>query len=379
VISGKIQQNGAVSNRLHFDSREQGGSGPLLRFGQMLGDVTSLPEKCGMLTNAFDNLGLFGKQQFWLVSAGSYRFEVGSFGAMVQHGREQRRNGFKHLIGSRPIIGSEERIESPFEFLLVQDLESIHVIRAEIMVHRARKKDRKLPEQFGVVGELRNGKAIEVVEIPRVVPVNHGLCLATEQFLDFQNEVTARCSIPDGYGVQLMRRQCAGSHQEVDFDLDAVGSAGVIFKIEVPLAQGVVVHAVLKLVAKAGGDLFDSLDDLWTVLECWLAIDMPDVVEIDIDRKPCEIEVKEIECGSALEYQFSFENRVPVKLDKEFPQPEHLLEIFSGEAGVLGQFANLRRSEIHVCTEPVREGENVSGTMSFHVGTQRCPGRLSAR
>ena len=332
-----------------------------------------------MLADAFDNVGLFGKQEFRLVFARSHRFEVGSFAVMVKHGREQRRNGFKHFFGSGAIIGSEERIEKPFELLLVQDLESIHVIRAEIMVHGARKKDRKLPEQFGIVGELRHGKAIEVVEIARVVPVDHRLCLATEQFLDFQNEITARCSITDGYSVAFLRRQCAGAHQEVDFDLDAVGSAGVIFEIEVPLTQGVVVDAILELVAEAGGDLFDSLDDLWAVLECGLAIDMPDVVEIDIDRKPSEIEVEEIECGPALEYQFSFENRVPVELDKEFPQPEHLLEIFGRKAGVLGQFANLRRSEIHVCTEPVREGENVSGTMSFHVGTQRCPGRLSAR
>ena len=117
----------------------------------------------------------------------------------------------------------------------------------------------------------------------------------------------------------------------------------MIFEIEVPLTQGVVVHAILKVVAEAGGDLFGSLDDFWTVLECCLAINMSDVVEIDIDRKPCEIEVKEIECGSALEYQFSFEDRVPVEFDQEFPQPEHLLEIFSRKAGGLGQLADLRR------------------------------------
>ena len=147
--------------------------------------------------------------------------------------------------------------------------------------------------------------------------------------------------------------QRAGAHQEVDFYLDAVGSADVIFEIEVPLTEGVVVHAILELVAEASGDLFDSLDDLWTVLECCLAIDMPDVVEIDIDREPCEIKIKEIECGSALEYEFSFENRVLVEFDQEFPQPEHLLEIFSRKADVLGQLADLGRCEFHVCTEPV--------------------------
>ena len=51
----------------------------------MLGDVSSLPEKCGMLADAFDNLRLFGKQKFWLVLAGSYRFEVGSFALVIEH------------------------------------------------------------------------------------------------------------------------------------------------------------------------------------------------------------------------------------------------------------------------------------------------------
>lgn len=268
----------------------------------MLSDVGGLPEKCRVLADAFDDVGLLGKQEFRLIFAGSHRLEIVSFAVMVQHGREQRRNGLQHFISCGPIIGSEEWIEKPFKLLLVQDLESIHVIRAEIVVHGARKKNRKLPEQFGIVGEVRSGKAVEIVEIARVVPVNHRLCLATEHFFEFQDEITTRCSIRDGYSVPFLRGQRAGAHQEVDFDLDAVGSAGVIFEIEVPLAQSVVVDAMLELVAEAGGDLFDSLDDLWTVLACGLAIDMPDVVEINIDRKPCEIEVKEIECGSALEY-----------------------------------------------------------------------------
>ena len=51
----------------------------------MLGDITSLPEKCGMLADAFDDLRLFGKQKLWLVLAGSYRFEVGSFALVIEH------------------------------------------------------------------------------------------------------------------------------------------------------------------------------------------------------------------------------------------------------------------------------------------------------
>jgi hypothetical protein len=233
----------------------------------MLSDVGGLPEECGVLADSFDNVGLVGKQELGRIFAGSDRFKVGSFAVVVKHRRKQRRNSFQHFLSSRPVIGSEERIEKSFEFLLVEDLESIHVIGVEVTVHGARKKDRKLPEEFWTVREFRRRKAIEVVKIARVVPVNHRLCLAAEQFLDFENQIPARCSMPDGHSVEFAWRQRAGAHQEIDFDLDALGSAGVIFEIEVPLPQGVVVCAILDLVAEAGGDLFDRLYDLWTVLE----------------------------------------------------------------------------------------------------------------
>jgi hypothetical protein len=68
-----------------------------------------------------------------------------------------------------------------------------------------------------------------------------------------------------------------------------------------------------------------------------------------------------------------------VELDEQLAQAENFLKVFGRKLRVRGEFADLCGSEFHVGTELVREGENVSGTMSFHVGTQRCPGRLSAR
>ena len=38
-----------------------------------------------MLADAFDNLRLFGKQEFRLVLAGNYRFEVGSVALVIEH------------------------------------------------------------------------------------------------------------------------------------------------------------------------------------------------------------------------------------------------------------------------------------------------------
>jgi hypothetical protein len=39
----------------------------------MLGDVLSLPEKCGMLADSFDDFRLFGEQKLWLIFAGGHR------------------------------------------------------------------------------------------------------------------------------------------------------------------------------------------------------------------------------------------------------------------------------------------------------------------
>jgi hypothetical protein len=52
-------------------------------------------------------------------------------------------------------------------------------------------------------------------------------------------------------------------------------------------------------------------------------------------------------------------------------QPENLLEIVGGKASVRGELTDLCGREFHVGTELVREGENISGTMSLQIGTQR--------
>jgi hypothetical protein len=56
------------------------------------------------------------------------------------------------------------------------------VVRAEIVVHAAGEKDREFSEQFGVVVKDRRGKAIEIVEVARVVAVDHGFRFSAKQF-----------------------------------------------------------------------------------------------------------------------------------------------------------------------------------------------------
>jgi hypothetical protein len=67
----------------------------------------------------------------------------------------------------------------------------------------------------------------------------------------------------------------------------------MIREIEVPLPQRVVVDPILKPVAETGKDLLDSSSDFRTVAERYFAVEVPNVVQVDIDGKPREIEIKE--------------------------------------------------------------------------------------
>ena len=84
-----------------------------------------------------------------------------------------------------------------------------------------------------------------------------------------------------------------------------------------------------------------------------------------------------LEGRSAFEHELSVENGVFVEFDEQLAQAENLLKILGRKVSLHGEFTDLCGAEFHVGTELVREGENVSGTISFHVGTERCPGRLS--
>jgi hypothetical protein len=57
------------------------------------------------------------------------------------------------------VIGSKQRIKESFEFFLVELLESIHPIRAEVVVHGAGEENRKFAEQVGVMLQPSTRKA----------------------------------------------------------------------------------------------------------------------------------------------------------------------------------------------------------------------------
>jgi hypothetical protein len=90
-------------------------------------------------------------------------------------------------------------------------------------------------------------------------------------------------------------------------------------------------------------------------------------------------EIKEVECRSAFEHQLSSEIGMFVEFSEQLAETENFFKILGRKASVCGELADLCGSEFHVGTEFAREGESVSGTMSFHAGTQCWPGRFSAR
>jgi hypothetical protein len=68
-----------------------------------------------------------------------------------------------------------------------------------------------------------------------------------------------------------------------------------------------------------------------------------------------------------------------MEFGEQFTQAQDFLKIVGGKSGVSRELHDLRGIEFHVRTEFVPADERVPGTMSFQVGTQLFPGRLSAR
>lgn len=139
------------------------------------------------------------------------------------------------------------------------------------------------------------------------------------------------------------------------------------------------IDTILQFVLEAGGDLFDGARYLRPLAEGRFAIDMGDVVEVDVDRQPRQVEIEKIQRRSALQGELRLEEGMLVEFGQQFPQAKDFLEIVGGESRVARELCDLGGRELHVRTESAPEDENVSGTMSFQAGTQWLPGRLSAR
>jgi hypothetical protein len=79
-----------------------------------------------------------------------------------------------------------------------------------------------------------------------------------------------------------------------------------------------------------------------------------------------------------LQNEFVAKERVLVKFGKQLPKTEELLEAVRLKAGSSDDCVYVRAIQFQFC-ETFGQVACVSGTMSFHVGTQRFPGRLLPR
>lgn len=81
--------------------------------------------------------------------------------------------------------------------------------------------------------------------------VDQGLDLSPEKLFRFEDEKLAGRHAGERRGGEYPWRERTSPHEEIDFNLDSIGFAGVIFIVEVPFTQGLVVRTVLQFVAEA--------------------------------------------------------------------------------------------------------------------------------
>lgn len=60
--------------------------------------------------------------------------------------------------------------------------------------------------------------------------------------------------------------------------------------------------------------MLDRLDDVRAFTERSITADVRDVIQVNIDRKPSETEVEEVECRATLQDQLAFQERMFVEL-----------------------------------------------------------------
>ena len=121
-------------------------------------------------------------------------------------------------------------------------------------------------------------------------------------------------------------------------------------KVQVELAAGERVGRPLDSVPLPLGDPNDRVLDTRTIGEHPLALDVGDVVVVEVDRQPLGRAETEIQRRSALEHERLAEHRVPRNLTGQLPQSYHALEGGGGEASlgaapqqVVGASAHRRR------------------------------------
>src|ERR1700730_14379134 len=105
---------------------------------------------------------------------------------------------------------------------------------------------------------------------------------------------------------------------------------------EVPFPQGMIIYAILKFVSEAGSDLFGGSNDFGSLRQHLFAMDVRDVVQIDVHGEPRQVEIEQIQRSATFQDELAAKERMFVKLREQFPKTKEFLEVVGVEAGCFG-------------------------------------------
>jgi hypothetical protein len=97
-----------------------------------------------------------------------------------------------------------------------------------------------------------------------------------------------------------------------------------------------IIDAVLDSVSKTSGDLVHGANDIRTFGEHLFALDLRDVVEVDINGETNQIEVEQIYRGAALKNDSVAKEGMFVELIEEFTKTKDLFQVVWWEASCIG-------------------------------------------
>jgi hypothetical protein len=186
------------------------------------------------------------------------------------------------------------------------------------------------------MGKIGFRKAKKVIQVAWMSAVNHGFQFSREQFFGGQDKKLARPGIAYARSGKRSRGEGTGTHQKVDFDLYAILGTGMVGVTKMPFPQSMIIDTVLDPVSKTRGDLGHGANDIRTFGEHLFALDLRDVVEIDINGETNQIKVEQIYRGTALKNDSVAKEGMLVELSEELTKMKDCFQVVWWEAGCIG-------------------------------------------
>src|SRR5580704_3411414 len=97
-----------------------------------------------------------------------------------------------------------------------------------------------------------------------------------------------------------------------------------------------IIDSVLDSVSKTSGDLIHRANDIRAFVEHFFAVDLRNVVEIDINGEPNQVKVEQIYRGATFKNDSVAKERMLVKFSEEFSKTKSLFEAVWWEASCIG-------------------------------------------